>query len=474
MKKTILFLIFHSLFFNSFAQNNLSNIHFQNDFKQFQTIIEKINPQLEIKRSVTNYNILRQIANYQKQIDTCTNIQSFINIIQHCLSANIDNHFYLTDSLIVSEITEREAQRRNFEKMKMIKTCFLSKSLIKRTHKILPVKYIDGKYFLINDITQANYLFSSGSEILECNHLQIDTFVKENIDNFINASHWDFDNQKFFNEYFYLTIDDNVHNLLIENELLEFSKNIVYTFENSFYTQKKIESIDNILYIKIPEMSLDSFYINELLKYQTSEIHGVIIDIRGNMGGTDEAWQKILSLILDADFEYIEPIYFRNTKLLKKEFGIKAPIAKNNNFARKYYLDFSQTNKIFKHENSLKYNGKIIVIQDRTIFSGASNFINAISQKENVFIIGQSSGWLLGYTSMPRIFSLKNTHISFVMPISIDIQNTKKISESYRNKIDFEIPLNLEYYQNIYSDKKSNDIIKNDILIQKAIDIISE
>ena len=484
MKLSLLILV---LFFNQtmFGQDDLTKKQYIKDFKQFQKIIKYINPQIQIRKEVTGYDILAEIEKNKQYVDTCSSLISFAQIIYKCLKANIDLHIYFPDTNFIGEISNREAKIRHLDKTKMHQVSKHTHSLFKSNYIFkLPIKYINGEYYFIKDFTYENKIYKSGNKITTFNGQNIHKYVQQNFVNFYDAPIWDFKNKRYFNETFFITAsffknkavtieiekDNKKQKVNFKND----SNKVSFNKFNNFYNKRFVKLIEGILYIKMPKMYDKIFFINEILKYNKENIKGVVIDVRGNMGGSDLVWQSVLSCVVAKPFEYQNHVFFLNNKVLKKEFGISAPKISHPQLQNQNFLNFTSKMAIKKSEKSLNYNGTIIVIQDRNIFSGTGNFVRAISQKDNVTVIGQSSGYLLGFEIMPRIFSLKYSNISFTLPTSIDIADSPKLSDIYHSKVDIEIKTSIPYYQNIFSEKTINKIIEDDIFIQKAFEILKQ
>jgi hypothetical protein len=199
--------------------------------------------------------------------------------------------------------------------------------------------------------------------------------------------------------------------------------------------------IDNdIAYIKISSFLISSIELdkNVILDFY-NKIHDVgnlIIDIRGNSGGSDDYWNNLIvlpnikqslvhksySLFISDDI--VEP--FLTNDFTPDEIH---PIALLPDFANESY-DYE---KRFTHyvEVNTKYSasanpyqGKIWILIDESVYSSSENF--AIFCKDTGFatLVGQSTGGDGGMSSNPLLFSLPNSGIvgrfSFLYRINSD------------------------------------------------------
>lgn len=180
-------------------------------------------------------------------------------------------------------------------------------------------------------------------------------------------------------------------------------------------------------YIYIPQMnsangSIDddmkkiSSYLEKIQDYQS-----LVINIRGNPGGNDEYWTKLVSLIADKDYKCKGYRLFRNnsdvidnyTKVrnvklndiseLPKDVFDNAPKEVTNMFTH-----FEYNEEIVEGKSKTPFKGKVYLFVDDLVFSGAESFSIFCKEQNFATIIGTKTMGD-GYVYDPVLFKLNNS-----------------------------------------------------------------
>lgn len=114
------------------------------------------------------------------------------------------------------------------------------------------------------------------------------------------------------------------------------------------------------------------------------DTEGLIIDVRGNGGGINDAAHSI-------------PGYFAEKRFLAEQWIYKT--GKGHN-------DFSYPKLVFiEPSSSMVYLKPVIILVNRGVYSSANSFVNAMSYLSNVVIMGDTTG---GGAGVPRPYILAN------------------------------------------------------------------
>ncbi|AXU59684.1 peptidase S41 family protein [Clostridioides difficile 824] len=184
---------------------------------------------------------------------------------------------------------------------------------------------------------------------------------------------------------------------------------------------------DKIGYMYIPQMNSanksienDMKRINLYLK-KIQDYQSLIIDIRGNTGGTDEYWMDLVSLLTDKDYKCKGYRLFRNNSdvinnytkkrninlndisKLPKELVKNAPKEVENMFT-----DFEYNQVVVEGKSNTPFKGKIYLLVDDMVFSGAESFAIFCKEQDFATIIGCKTGGD-GYVYDPVLFKLENS-----------------------------------------------------------------
>ncbi|WP_316804340.1 S41 family peptidase [Pedobacter nototheniae] len=210
----------------------------------------------------------------------------------------------------------------------------------------------------------------------------------------------------------YLTLDD----LTLEKAtpFIKLEPQQAFKYKVKFATEPFIERLDEkTLYIKIPSFGLDQKAILDSLtnhwKSELTTTKNLIIDVRGNGGGADKTYNKLLP------FTYTNPIHRNQLEFYSSEMNNKnwIELSKNKNLSTKeklLFTDFAnrlQANiggfeRIFKEDISIikldsvyRNPEKIAVITDKHTASAAEQFILDLKQSWKVKTFGNQTAGAL-------------------------------------------------------------------------------
>lgn len=156
-------------------------------------------------------------------------------------------------------------------------------------------------------------------------------------------------------------------------------------------------------------------YINTLGKYQA-----LIIDIRGNSGGSDRYWKGIVSKLIKNDIK-IEGyrLYRNNNEIVKKYTNTRniklepiesLPVGVKKNAPEetlKNFSDFEKTSYTIKANNDLKFKGNIYLLVDEKVYSSSESFSMFCKETKFATLVGETTGGDGGGID-PVLFELKN------------------------------------------------------------------
>lgn len=195
------------------------------------------------------------------------------------------------------------------------------------------------------------------------------------------------------------------------------------------YTDIELKDLveNKIGYIYIPQMnsangSIDKdmkrieSYLNKIQNYQS-----LVINIRGNTGGNDEYWVKLVSLISDKNFECGGYRLFRNNSDVINNYT-KARNVKLNDIstlpkdilknapkeATTMFTHFEYNEEIVEGKSKTPFKGKIYLLVDKPVFSAAQSFSIFCKEQNFATIIGTKTGGD-GYAYDPVLFKLDNS-----------------------------------------------------------------
>ncbi|MGX4598588.1 S41 family peptidase [Faecalimicrobium sp. JNUCC 81] len=214
---------------------------------------------------------------------------------------------------------------------------------------------------------------------------------------------------------------------------------------------------DEVGYIYLPSMAsrngstdkdlnMIGDYINASRKYKA-----LIIDIRGNLGGSDSYWQGIVSRLIKND-TIINGyrVYRNNSKIVKKytnvrNIGLK-PIEKLPqsiliNAPQEIFNDFSdfeEASYTIKAKDNLNFEGNIYLLIDDKVYSSSESFSMFCKETNFATLIGKTTGGD-GRGLDPILFKLKNSGLIVRMASGMYLNKDGICDEEFKTTPDFKV-----------------------------------
>lgn len=414
------------------------------DFDFLYGKLDSVNTRFPVVKAVTGVDILLDLQEIRQKLDTITCDSVFYDCLYRAMTLCKDQHISY-----VSGYPYDDYDKADIEQAKKNSMSFYHSNVCRRydfSYNPFQVYYVNGEYFAPS-IYESGYTYTEQipqkAKLLKINNLSIHEYVEKWIVPIARNPRWDRKNKK----YYVTTIispqrvglsDDFKVTYSYNGEIKEVDiKSYKIKFANSkggydpkvFYFEK-----DKILYIRVPGMDYDRIenYKNALLKFKDKKINKVVIDVRGNGGGSDSVWLSLIEMIIEKSVPYPQTLAFRNNELVikylnrnkvtYKEEEVKLNQLKIEDNEYFYTIEYSPTS-IDPAENSLRYGGPIYVLIDDKIFSSTLAFTAVCQNADQLVTVGTPSGYLGGQGIRPVYFILPNTKLPFRVEYSLDCTN---------------------------------------------------
>ncbi|MEQ1906857.1 MAG: S41 family peptidase, partial [Pirellulaceae bacterium] len=188
------------------------------------------------------------------------------------------------------------------------------------------------------------------------------------------------------------------------------------------YAYLRIATFDNEQ-LKSRKIDFKKFLDASFRSIEASHVDNLILDLRGNGGGTDEFGKSLFSYFTDHPFDYYKSLtmnresfdFFKYTSMP----NVKAPKGMLKANSEGTFDNIQHANIGKQSPSSPTYSGNIFVLIDGGCFSTAGECISMLHCHTNAIFIGEESGGgYYGNCSGPSPeFKLPNTKIGIEMPL---------------------------------------------------------
>ncbi|MPM16743.1 hypothetical protein SDC9_63124 [bioreactor metagenome] len=300
------------------------------------------------------------------------------------------------------------------------------------------VKYINGSYYNVRPFGYENLIVDSGEQITAIDGVPMNDFVNK-YRNMMLFTSWDPILKQWFCESFKVSlplIGKTQFTLTVGGKDLKLDCGKPLTILSREFTKSyspQVYLIDNnILYIRMPMMMNVDWYREELLKKYTPDVKKIIIDIRDNGGGDDSVWQDLLKVIINKPLTYQYKVQIPNNDTLihcVHSFGDIRRIGNN------VYVESDRV--IEPDSNSINYDGKIYILQNKYTFSAAAALSSVAWQNPDLILVGEPTVTISGYTFPAIMFKLPNSQVVFNLAFSCDAVGGS--SNPFMDKVEVQI-----------------------------------
>lgn len=477
-KLIFIFIYFlHSVYiYADVLEEHLTKDQMKEDFDFFVSKLKTVDPMLEVVRLGTGIDVLKDISNMRKSIDTVTCEQGFYDILLRSFLLVKDQHVCFTDYYPYKD-KDTIHLNKTFTSMEKLFPVYQKYDF---NINSIPLYYFNNKYLSSNIWNRDSVLVVPfGSEILEINGIKINDYIEKWILPINPVVRWDNKKQKYFvstifspprialSDQFIIKYQYEGKEILnkIDSYYIKYPTNLGKSNPKVYYFNK-----DKILYIRIPSMQvswLDS-YKEDIFKYRDHNIEKIVIDIRDNGGGNDIVWEKILSYLIESPLVSNQKLAFKDNDLNKSYLKKNKVKFEMQNSLKKIVIGkdslfyIQSKRRIEPDEKSLNYKGKIFVLINRGTYSSASAFSAFCQDIERLVVVGTNTGFLCGQGITPFTFMFPNSKLVFTIPCSLDM-NLIQISPdkiSYRDQVEVNVDIDANdllresLYQDYFYDEK--------------------
>lgn len=501
MKHFLLLSIFLLCTLNASSQRKAKEVDtslLYEDYDQFLTLMEDLNPQLEVRQLVTGEDLLKTLKQRRSAIDSISTWKEFYLFFNEALKLFDDGHTAMCTTLNQFRFSDLDslAIKATFEGYAKCK--FTKEDSNVDQYFPLYLGYLNGNYILALDLPFCNLnnlsdtlLLPMGSIIRSINGKDIELYV----DSGYGPKRWDNQLKKKYRlvkgavsalkedsliTFSYIDMNNEIKEIICDRN--KYSLRITSP-EYLFYSSNESPKVEyfkdgNILYIRNPSMAHLDYYETQIKAIgKNKDIKKIIWDIRRNPGGNDEVWQGILGMLIKDTLTYDIRIASMDTPLANKilELNKYGEVMNLPYLKKKYRVNCWGASRIIPHRESLCFDGPIYVLQDN-IYSSAGSVSSLASLSDQLISVGLPSGYLLGNGITPLVFQLKNSKFAFQFEPVIEVSNVKGPYDYYHDSVEVPVELTREDYIRYFGAERETlyskeFLYKHDPIFKKALEL---
>lgn len=326
------------------------------------------------------------------------------------------------DSLYLAYLPKVEQAKDNYEYFRTLSSFIASFNeahtriyVGKRLDDMPPVKAMNyGQRVVVSDIAQSMAgRVPIGSEILKIGGIPVVEYIRDSVSPYISAAtpHWKFDKSvlELFNGRPQSMVKITVKTPKGKTEEVEMIRNYIVNGSKEVMVDKTPFSPINIKIIdkNIGYIQLNSFmggYTDTIIKVFNSYLpqlrccKGLIIDVRGNRGGSDAAWENMaFHLMPQTEFDLPAKYFSRINVAAYKNWGQYRPSPQ----LKAYYEGTSMqeiTHSSYQNKlaDSLKLHQPVILVSGHHVGSAAEDFVLLMKDMGRATMVGEPTVGCMG------------------------------------------------------------------------------
>ncbi len=470
----------------------LSKKQMQEDFDFLLRKMEETFPLDEVNRQVFGLDFRQVLNSYRMKIREDMSIFEFMELVTNALNDCKGNHLWTADihallggypaaGQIVAEFIAPTVESGAIE-------ITHSLSLLANLGKpsgVLTLRYWGGEYYNRMPLVWEKKEYPAGMKLIAIDGEAV-AAVLARLQPHLSA--YDLDKKLFIGQSF-TRVNHNIY-LLCNNaknltflakdgeevivDLSSFNRKMQKTLSSTpLRITKSVRYLKDqeILYIRIPQMLINEtgFYLKEIKEQgKDRNIRAVVLDVRGNAGGSDNVWLEILQALIHKEYSYTTKMAFVNSESIRSYLEYHAAVVrkffpeKADSFVaatqdmeeatipflgNRTFLVSSSPHRLTPSPDSLRLDCPVYIIA-HDIYSSTGGLVSVAAQLDFMTSVGLPSTDSLGKGIDPLFYSLPHSKIIFSNSPEIDLTNCQSAFDVLHLRMENELNLSAEEYFN--------------------------
>ncbi len=440
-------------------KDRITSEQFVEDLHTFRTIREKVNSGLYVYRSKKEIDSMYQLA--ETEAANCKSIFDFYKVIARLTGfegschnyTDLPNHasYYLTQKPEYLPVTLKNVDGRLLQDSKDV--------ALPLGAEILSVNGVSDKE-MISRFSQ--YYFSDGysmpyKEITGFERGMLDKFYIEfgTHINYVIRYQWNGKENEIslpgISLENFKKLQESRHSFTFDKKLL--SEKYSFTKEGEGIYRLSLRGFDFATGKEDPAYKKFSTFLDQMIDtLEREKIQNLIVDLRGNTGGTGALYEKVFSYLTQRPFRDSHYAYTKFNEVPMEEKLVITPLFLSNGVTdknglnaylkslypkavqEKYYWADDKNPSVLPHEKTFK--GQLYLLVDHRVASAASHLASLIKSYTNAVVIGKETvgGYYEHNGHLPLVYELPNTGIQTGFSIVHVIQDAQNLPDQKKGQ----------------------------------------